>query len=179
MQLADPRTALNELQAAIEGLRLPASFDQDMPLAFEKVKIFDLQDLRKAMEELFLYANRIALIGLDGIDHDAAVNGRTLVIERNLDVTIIVADRRYSDRQKALMGDSTTPGALFLQTLLVDALAGELNSGGVVMPGAGRLVSIEGRENETGRIAFAQDLAIATDWDKASLSRGAKVAPTG
>jgi len=176
MNLADPRTALNELVRVITAMQLPVDPFGAEKLAFDKVKIFDLQDLVKAMEELFLYANRIALIGLDSVDHANVVSGRTLKTQRSLSISVIVSDRRFSDRRKALMGDATTPGALLLGKLLVDTLS-ELPSGAVVLPGTGRLASLESREDQTGRIVFAQDFEIATDWEAVSLSRIAKVAP--
>lgn len=178
MDLADPRDALNDLQTAIAAVLLPASFDPATPAAFDKVAVFDLQNLAVAMEELFAYSNRIALIALDAVDHNSSVLGRTLRVAQSLSITILFSDRRYSDRQKALMGDSTTPGALFLQTLLVNAVTGELPNGGVVQPRAGRLVALENadRTNETGRIVFAQDFDVATSWDAISSSRNARLA---
>jgi hypothetical protein len=119
------------------------------------------------------------MIGLDSVDHENVVAGRTLRTMRSLSITIVIADRRFSDRQKAMLGDATTPGALLLEKLLVDGVAGELPSGAVVMPGAGRLVLIENekRKDETGRIIFAQDFDVALDWQAVSLSRIAKVSP--
>lgn len=177
--LTDPRTALNEILAAVTAITLPASYDATEPAAFDKVKLFDLDDLAVAMEELFAYSNRIALIALDSIEHGRSVSGRNIRLERSLGLTIIVSDRRFSDRQKAMVGDAVTPGALYLQTLLVDALSGELASGAVVIPGTGRLVSVtnEKRVNETGRIAFTQDFQVHIAWDAVSLSRKAMVAP--
>lgn len=183
MTLADPNLALAQLVTAVTALKLPAAYDAGDPpvpvAAFSKVKIFDLQDLAKAMEELFLYDNRIALIGLDAVNHDHTISGRTLTVDRTLSVTIIMADRRYSDRQKAMVGDSTTPGALLLQKVLVDGIAGELPLAGVVCaPGAGRLVALENekRKDETGRILFAQDFTLYTSYAAVSLSRIAKIA---
>lgn len=180
MTIADPRTALNELLTAVTALRLPAAVDPATPLAFEKVKIFDLGDLLVAMEELFIYGNRIALIGLSVIEHDTTIAGRDLRLSRALSVSIIISDRRFSDRQKAMMGDATTPGALLLQTLLVDALAGELPCGAVVEPGAGRLVLVENekRKDLTGRLSLAQDFTVSTDWQHTRLSRTAKISAT-
>ena len=147
---------------------------------FNKVKIFDLQDLMKAMEELFAYGNRIALIGLDAINYSNTVQGRTLIVEQSLSITVIIADRRFSDRQKALMGDSTTPGALLLQNVVVNGLAGELDSGAVCRPNTGRLTALEleRRAAETGRIIFAQDFDVSLDWAAEKLSRRAKLAAT-
>jgi hypothetical protein len=79
-----------------------------------------------------------------------------------------------------MMGDATTPGALQLQKILVDGIAGELPSGAVVQPGTGRLISLENAERTegTGRIIFAQDFEVALDWEAVRLSRVAKIAPT-
>ena len=180
MTLADPRTALNEIVTKLTALQMPITFADPQVDAFDKVNIFDLQDLAKALEELFLYSNRIALVGLDGVSHSNRVSGRSLIVERSLDVTVLIADRRFSDRQKAMMGDATTPGAVLLQKVVVDDLAGELPSGAVVTPGQGRLISLEfeKRTNETGRILFAQDFRVAVDWAAASLTRKAKIAAT-
>lgn len=177
MNLADPRTALNNLVTAITAITLPAAYGSDM-VAFDKVKIFDLQDLGVAMEELFLYADRIALIGVDSIRHESSISGRTLEVNLSMSVTVVFSDRRFSDRQKALMGDSdTTPGTLQLQKILRDAISGELAGGAIAKPGDGRLLVIENekRANETGRIAFAQDFNLSLGWDSASLSRAAKI----
>lgn len=180
MQLTDPRTALEELLTAVTELKLPLGVPWQGKPAFHTVRIFDLQDLAKAMEELFVYASRICLIGLDSVDHSSVVRGRTLQVERTLSVTLILADRRHADRQLAMLGDAgTTPGALCLQKLVVDGLAGELPGGAVVRPGTGRLVSLENekRKDETGRILFAQDFTVNLDFDAVSLSRRAKVSP--
>lgn len=179
MILADPRIALNELVTQITALQLPASFGEDVA-AFDKVRVFDLQDLAKAFEELFVYANRVAFVALEGVTHQNTVTGRTLTTERSLNIKVLFSDRRFSDRQKALIGDDTTPGALLLEKLLVDHLAGELPSGAVVLPGSGQLIGLEfeKRTNETGRIIFGQDFTIATDWTASSLTRKAKVVAT-
>lgn len=180
MTLANPSAALLEIVTALTALRLPVDpYGADVA-AFDKIKIFDLQDLAKAMEELFLYSNRIALIGLDSVGHENLISGRTLKTARSLDVTVIMSDRRYSDRQKALMGDTTTPGALLLQKLVVDGVAGELPSGTIAQPGTGRLVALENekRKDETGRILFAQDFTLNTSWAAESLTRAAKVPAT-
>lgn len=182
IELADPRDALNEILAVVAAITLPASYDATEPAAFDKVKIFDLDDLKTAFEELFAYSNRVAFIALDEIQHGNRVSPGHLTTERSLGVTTIISDRRFSDRQKAMMGDATTPGALYLQKLLVDALAGMLTSGCVVVPQTGRLISLvdEKRKNETGRIAFTQDFDVYIDWASTSFNqRKAKIAPAG
>jgi len=178
MDLANASTSLSDLAAAITALKLPLTFGDPAVAAFDKVKIFDLQDLAVAMEELFAFSNRIAIIALDGVDHETEVGGNSLKIKRSLTLTIIMADRRYSDRQKALTGDATTPGVLLLQKLLVDAVSGKLSAGAVAQPGPGRLVAIEHekRPNETGRIVFAQDFSVSLAWDAVSLARDARIA---
>lgn len=180
MDLADIRTSLTDIAAAVSAITLPPAYGDPAVAAFDKVKIFDLQDLAVAMEELFAYADRIAIIALDGINHDSEVGGNSLKLKRSATVTILCADRRYSDRQKALMGDSATPGALQLQKLLVDALAGRLSGGSVAVPAAGRLALVEHdqRRNDPGRIVFAQDFEISAGWESVSLGRDARIAAT-
>lgn len=179
MNLPDPRTAVNELVTKLTALKLPASYDATEPAAFDKVKIFDLQDLAKALEELFIISNRVCLVGLDAVNDITSVQGRNLIVERSISVALIMSDRRYSDRQKAMMGDVTTPGAIYLETLVVNGLAGELTSGSIAEPGDGRLLGLEAanRDNQTGRIVFVKNLTITLGWDSVSLSRKAKVAP--
>lgn len=175
MTLVDPRTSINEVLAIVTALTLPLSFADPAQKAFEKVKIFDLEELNTALQELFVVHNRVAFIGIDAIFQSSSIAGRKLEVSRALGLTIIASDRRFSDRQRALMGDTTTPGALLLQTLLVEALSCGLPSGAVCQPEDGRLVKLQSKERDdgTGRIIFAQDFTVNFDWINVPLDRGA------
>lgn len=181
MSLTDPRIVIEEMVAKVTGVKLPVAFGEPAVSAFDKVKVFDLQDLAKALEELFLVSSRVALIGLNSVSHSHEVRGRSLMISRSLAVTVILSDRHYSDRQKAMMGSEPgvngTPGALLLAKLVVDAVAGELPSGAVVTAGDGRLAALEHaeRKNQTGRIIFAQDFEVSVGSETMALSRKAVV----
>ncbi|HMP82618.1 MAG TPA: hypothetical protein PKA41_07965 [Verrucomicrobiota bacterium] len=173
------RTALIELEAAVAALK----FSEDAGPAFagkpvfERVHIFDLRDLVKALEELFTLANRVAFLALDRIDYSTAGGSGRTSISGEINCVVLFSDRRYSDRIKAMMGDATTPGALRIQDELALHLPRELACGATLLPGTARPIGLENeqRADLTGRILFAFDLSVATGRDDATLSRRARL----
>jgi hypothetical protein len=177
MDLLNPKSVIELLESKLTALQLPESFGSEVK-AFEKVKVFDLQDVQKAFEELFLYGNRIAILAVDVVRHQNEISGRNLNVTRTMDAIVLFTDRRYADRVLALMGDDQKPGILLLEKLLVDELTGELSNGAVVLPGTGELVALQDdkRKDLTGRIIFSQPFNITLDFETVPLSRKARIA---
>lgn len=165
--LVDPRNILNTLQTAVTALKVDESTN-----LFDEVKVYDFEDLGKAIEELFLFKHRIAVLLLEDAPHESNILGRVLFVRRIVNLTILLADRNWSNRQVAMMGNEETPGAIQLAHLLVEGLAGEQSGGIIVAPGQGDLMAIE-RNNAPGRIAWRQEFRVAAGTTKRNLSRNA------
>lgn len=131
--------------------------------AFEQVKIYDLLDLKKALEELLVTKNRVCLLIPGGEEWDRNIHGAQLICHQTRQVTLLMADRNYTDRLKAMLGDLQTPGVFTLSAHVLPAVCGRLaDRSFVVEPDNGELFALEGddRANNPGRICWRQELAI-------------------
>jgi hypothetical protein len=177
--LTDPRTILSTVKTVIEAIELPESYGDGVK-AFQEVKIYDLEDLLKAIEELLTFKDRVAIMVMDNAQHDTEILGRQLTAKRTIELTVLLADRHWGNRQIALLGSSPegpqeTPGAIQLSHLLINGITGEQSGGIIVQPGFGEIFALEGktRDNATGRIAWRQEFTIAAGRLLKTLSRAA------
>lgn len=171
--LTDPRDILTAFKTLLEGIELPVAYGG---MAFQEVRIFDFEDLAKAIEELFAFKDRVAFVILENVQHQVEIMGRQMTCRRTVDLTVLLADRHWGNRQLALMGDvSSTPGAIQLADLVVDAVTGE-HEGLTVKPGTGEIFALEGRarDNAPGRIAWRQEFTVAGGRLLERLSREAE-----
>ncbi len=167
------RSILQAFEDSVTAIKLPAEVF-DSATAFQAVKQYDLQgELRKALEDLLVFKDRVAFILLDQVTYDNQRDGRVLTTARTVSVTVLCADRNWGNRQIALKGNAATPGVQLLQELLIDALFGELIEGTSVEPNLGQLFALMGKErdNNSGRLAWSQEFTVRAGTSKRQLSR--------
>lgn len=134
---------------------------------FERVVVFDSEDLVAAFRFLLVSEQRVAVVVPLDEEFKPALQGVKLVITRRLPVAVLVVDQVIGDRTAAFLGSTdpaiATPGALALAEYVLPALTGMLlgpENKVVSKPlHAGPLV-IQDPKNETGgsRLAVHVDL---------------------
>jgi hypothetical protein len=136
--------------------------------AFHHVEIFDMSDLVVALQELLaLEGHRVCLIVHDSESFENEVKGRDLHCRQSRQVRLVLADRHWTERQAAMLGDTatpqTTPGALKLKDITLPAVCGLLQDGIRCEPGSGELALLQSsdRADLAGRIVYFQDLTLA------------------
>jgi hypothetical protein len=178
MALIDPRTIVTAFLTGLAAVKLPVAFGADVA-AFQKVKAYDLEDLLKALEDLLIFKDRAALVLFEQCEHENRVDGRVMKVKRDVRVSVLIADRDWGNRQKALMGEDpaegATPGALLLGNLCVEAMIGE-NAGMIIEAETGEIFALSGkkRENAAGRIAWRQEFKVTAGMLSVDLSRRAR-----
>ncbi|HEY4414472.1 MAG TPA: hypothetical protein VGO57_02175 [Verrucomicrobiae bacterium] len=147
--------------------------------AFERIELFDNENLVEAFKTLLVSEQRIAVIvPLEARwSHDPKEKVR--VMRRVLPVAVLVSDRQIGDRTTALFGNDETPGAFGLSALALPLISGQLisNPGGVVaMPVSESVVILKDqeRENLPGRAVVAVEIECQGGTMTATLD----VAPT-
>lgn len=143
--------------------------------AFAAIYEFDIQDLHTALRELCAAHARVALIIYSGEDFDWSVRGQHLHLDRHQrEITVLVADRNYGDRQKAFTGDGTkTPGVYTLGHMAINALTGMILPGGLCMPVSGSVAVIQGadRADLEGRGAYITNFHVVGGDYQVDLSK--------
>lgn len=157
-------SVLAALQAKLEALEWTPATGPAEP-AFQKVALFDVDDLATAIKDLLVFKDRACFILLDAERCDSELAGNKVVSRLTRTVALLITDRDYGKRADALVGDATRPGVLALKDLILDPdneIIGDLVTGVAVLPGFGSPVRITGeaRDNLTGRLAYELDLEL-------------------
>lgn len=142
-----------------------AGLDFYQAAAFGKVEIFDMTDLGRALNELLmLQHDRVCLIVLATEQWRDELRGRHLHCQQVRNVTLVMADRHWADRQKALMGDYVasppSPGALTLKDITLPHVCGLLMPGIRCEPDEGDPGGISREREVHGRTVFFQNLIL-------------------
>lgn len=156
--------ALKERLAALQWRR-DGQPDQNL---FETVEFCSHTDLVRALEQLHLNKNRVALIVPQDDDYLPAnveeVQGRALELRVERQVFILMSDRDMGRRQDASTGDESKPGVLLMNELVVNDLMGStLGIRGVrAKPRHGGPFTLQdkARKEQPGREAWNLELLI-------------------
>lgn len=157
-------TVLTALKAKLEALEWTPAAGPAEP-AFQKVALFDVDDLSTALKDLLVFKDRACFILLDADRCDNELVGTKILSRQTRTVALLITDRDYGKRADALVGDATRPGVLALKDLILDPaneIIGDLVTGVAVLPGTGSPMRITGeqRDNLTGRLAYELDLEL-------------------
>ncbi|HXG46044.1 MAG TPA: hypothetical protein VNO52_00335 [Methylomirabilota bacterium] len=147
--------------------------------AFDKVELFDMTDLPRALRELLTFGNRVCLVILDFESWETETFGQELRAHQTRALELLIADRHWGNRQLALIGGDDTPGALALKDLVLPAVFGLLvagtntASGLYCVPGDGELIELQdkARDELAGRIVWRQGLRITGGLLRAQLGK--------
>lgn len=144
--------------------------------AFGEVAKFDSTDLAAAFRTLLMSGQRVAVVVYAGGQWEDASSQTQVVARRTLDVSVLVSDRVHGDRQAAIFGSGTTPGALALKDLAVTTLTGRLldNPDGVnCQPDTEDLLTIESTEKQQpGRVAALVEFFVVGGITRSTPSSG-------
>lgn len=158
-------TVLDALKAKLEALQWTPEGGSPEP-AFGAVKLFDLSELDTAFEELLVFKQRACFVVLDVERFENEISGSKLLAAQRRTVALLITDRDYGKRQRALEGSATSPGVLALKDLVLDPSAevlGLITEGVVCEPGAGGFLELksDARDRNPGRICYEQDLELS------------------
>lgn len=131
-------------------------------LAFQKVAMFDMSNLLVALQELVTYTSRVCLIVHDTEQFENEKKGTQLHVRQRRNITLLIADRHFANRQKAMFGDGTTPGVLALKDAVLNNVLGLLAPGIYCQPIHGEQMVLEQkvRDQLQGRVAFTLGLEL-------------------
>ncbi len=107
------RALTDALVAKLKAIRWNAE------AAFDQVTPFDVTDLELAIQELAATGNRVCLVVIHSEQFEHEVSGHDLHITHSVPITLLLADKNFSDRQSAFFGDQRTAGALTLRDLVL------------------------------------------------------------
>jgi hypothetical protein len=169
MSFVPTLTVLDVLKTKLEALRWTPEGGVAEP-AFERVELFDLQELAKAIEELRVFKARACFVVLDIERFENELAGNKLLVRQRRAVALLITDRNYGSRQRALEGTGTSPGVLALKDLVLSGEPGDpaasvlglLATGVVCEPAFGAFIELRdtARDDLAGRIAYEQDLEL-------------------
>jgi hypothetical protein len=124
--------------------RLRAVLDATGAPAFGTVELYDMS----------------ALVVLETVDHENKLEGLRFTIKRSFKITLILANRFYTTRRAAMMGEGATPGLLTLGELAVKEISGK-SADYYIAPETGEMFALGSSEaNHPDRLAFRQPFTI-------------------
>jgi hypothetical protein len=186
MAFTNTLTVLNALKAKLEALQwTPQAGPAEA--AFKRVDLFDISEIETALEELFVFKDRVCFVILDSEHFDNEATTSTKVISKmTRSVALLIADRNYGKRQKALIGTDASPGVIALKDIVLNgddrpdsSVIGLLRDGVTDLrvycrPVNGVFIRLQDkkRENLAGRIVYEQDIEIRGGFFEATLGRG-------
>lgn len=98
------------------------STDPSDPKLFDKVAFYPDRNLAKALADLRISADRVALIVPQGDTYETAKPGQIAHAARTTEFMIILADRDFSIDSKQMQASANTPGILNIKDLTVQLL---------------------------------------------------------
>lgn len=176
MALVGTLRVLELLRDRVAALQWRPEGGIDEP-AFERVELYDLVDLEQALAELRIFKGRVCVI-VAGTESWVNEGGPTKLLSRwRREVALLIADRDFGQRRRALVGSDGSPGVLGLKELVLDGVVGELGAGServVVQPVMGLVVALAGEKREvlSGRQCFELDLEILGGLRQVRLGSG-------
>jgi len=161
------------LQAQLQQVQLPNAGGA----AFQRVELFDSENLVEAFQVLLVSEQRIAVIVPLAAHWETECSQRKLLCRRVQPVAILISDRVIGTRTQALYGGVTNPGAFNLAALAVPFVAGQLinNPGGVVSvptSESSMILKQADKTNLPGRAAVALELDCKGGWIETYLNAG-------
>lgn len=145
--------------------------------AFQRVELFDCENLVEAFQTLLVSEQRIAIIVPLGGHWQEESSQRKLLARRIQPVAILISDRVIGTRTQALYGGPNNPGAYALAALAVPLVSGQLlaNPNGVISVPTHESVIVlkkDEKQNLPGRAAVALELECKGGWLEAPLGAG-------
>lgn len=163
--------------AALKDQLANVKLADNVTAAFERLEIFDEENLVEAMKLLLVGDQRCCFIIPLTARWDNVANENPRTVRRILPVVLLISDVVIGDRNQALFGKGADlAGAYGLSALALPAVTGQLfeNPAGVIVLPTNESVMIvreEGGGSSSGRAAVALELECQGGWLRAQLSR--------
>lgn len=168
---------VGELQGRLVGIEFP---DEPGVKAFDRVELFDSEDLTAAFQFLLITEQRVCVIvpleaKFEQVFPERGAASRKLTSKREVPVVVLCSDRVLGDRRAALYGSDTEHGAYALAELALPVCVGLLlpNPNGVVGEAVNYSV-LTVKDSEQGlpsRVAVAVEVNCRGGWLEADLGR--------
>lgn len=160
------------MKAQLQTVKLP-----DNTAAFQRVELFDSENLVEAFAMLLMSEQRIAIVVPLTARWEAESQQRKLLSRRVQPIAVLVSDRVIGTRQVALYGNDKNQGAFALAALAVPFLTGQLlpNPAGVIsLPTSESVLNLkrEDKQNLPGRSAVVLEFDCKGGWIEAPLGIG-------
>ena len=148
----------------------------DGEIAFTEVRFYPQADVKKAMEDLLIYDDRVCLIVPSGDQHKNQRIGNVLRTWRTSEFVLLLSDRVYGDFDaESLQGNTTSPGTVALKDVLINALTGQQCGDPrlIFEPGTGEPfhISNEERKELSGRDCWSQTFSTPAGYRETTISQ--------
>ena len=174
--------ALEALKTKLEALQWTPPVEGGVAAAaFERVEIFDISELETALTELRVFKGRVCFIILDTETFTTEGGPTKLIVRQTRQVAILIADRDYGARQRALVGSAASPGVLGLKDLVLNgeadapqkSILGSLVDGVACVPTNGTVMELRGeqRDDLAGRVVCEQDVELRGGYREVRLNQ--------
>ena len=150
---------LGAIQGLLEELQLPDPYTQ-LGNAFEDVRVYAHRNLGQALQDLFVTADRVALIIPTDFAHTNKLDGRNMTSRRTLELVLLIGDKIIGgNANEAAVGGQDNPGMVLLAELAINALAGaDLGLPAVILePMRGQPLLVGGGQGNDGDATFARE----------------------
>jgi len=161
------------LQAQLQTVQLPANGGT----AFQRVELFDSENLIEAFQVLLLSQQTIAIVVPLASHWQEELSQRKVLCRRVQPVAVLISDRVLGNRTAALFGSASNTGAFNLSALAVPAITGQLlpNPSGVICVPTGEsslVLKQADKTNLPGRAVVALEVDCKGGWIEAALNTG-------
>jgi hypothetical protein len=133
------------------------STDPSDPKLFDKVAFYPDRNIARALSDLRISADRVALIVPQGDTYETATPGETAHAARTTEFMVIMADRDLSIDSKQMTPSARTPGILNIKDLAVQLLVQKsfsIESHVIYFaPSAGAIVQLGWQEDNKAPVA--------------------------
>jgi hypothetical protein len=179
MSYIDTNAILTQLQTKLLAVTLPTAWKTPAEDAFAAgaVKVFDMQNLELALQELLVFEDRACFIVFQSWEYEPRTAGRVAYTSRQMELVLLMTDRDFGSRNNALVGDADNPGVLRIADAVVAAIGGDINDSSspamLFTRGTGETFTITGeeRDNLTGRAGFVQTYVVHGGESRENLGR--------
>lgn len=135
--------------------RLREVKDKESKAMFARVELYDLSDLSKALEELYIGESAAAILLVETVKHTPTIKGRRLQLDRAFLCSVLVTVKHYGTRSEAALQVLTMGEAAMRATL------GQVTADLICVPENGELFGL-GKEanNQPDRICYRLPLLV-------------------
>ncbi len=176
MAFADTRTLLKNLADVLAAIQDGGS------ALFQAVGFYDAPRLNQALQDLFKYDDKVALVVPANIRHTIDRKEKKILTRRTLELDIILSDRDYEPGETPYFGMKEVGGVWQLEASkgvigMVDIVINTLNGHWLSIPGValepagGAPLRVVDQESKAGREAWIQTFTTRAGIARSSITQ--------